>query len=119
MDRPLIHFEKKSFPIIKIYDDSFEIKAVDHWEFRAFDYTDIKEIKYYDPNNNWYTKLLLRFSSIATQWAAQDGYRYLKVYKNNNGYWNYILPEKFDFELIDFLKIIEFKIGSSILNIKE
>lgn len=57
MPELLYSYKKKGFPIIKIYPTHIEIKAIDHWEFRRFDYSDIKQIKYYDPNNNWYTKL--------------------------------------------------------------
>lgn len=103
----LYTYKKKGFPIIKIYPTYIEIKAIDYWEFRRFNYSDIKQIKYYDPNNNWYTKLALTFSSLITRIMAEKKYRYLRVIKHNDGYWNYNLPGTIDEELLDVLQEIE------------
>ena len=37
-----IVFEEKGYPIIKVYDDYFEIKAIDYWEFRKFDFSNLR-----------------------------------------------------------------------------
>ena len=39
-------FEERGYPIIKIYENYFEIKAIDYWEFRKFEYSNLKEMNY-------------------------------------------------------------------------
>lgn len=35
-NNPLAEFKIKGYPIIKVYENYFEIKAIDFWEFRKF-----------------------------------------------------------------------------------
>ena len=48
----LIVFEAKGYPIIKVYNDYFEIKAIDYWEFRKFEFNYVKKIELYKPSEN-------------------------------------------------------------------
>ena len=43
----LIVFEAKGYPIIKVYNDYFEIKAIDYWEFRKFEFNYVKKNELY------------------------------------------------------------------------
>lgn len=53
MKEPIV-FEAKGYPIIKVYKDYFEIKAIDYWEFRTFNYSEVKSIEIIDSRKKWY-----------------------------------------------------------------
>lgn len=59
MENEALVLHEKGYPIIKLYEDYFEIKAIDYWNFRTFRYSDIQEIKHYYANDNWWTKLYM------------------------------------------------------------
>ena len=42
-------FEEKGYPIIKIFKNHFEIKAIDFWNFRRFEYSELTELKIENP----------------------------------------------------------------------
>jgi len=105
-ENPLI-FEQKGFPSIKVFDKHFEIKAIDYWEFRAFNYSDIKEITHYNPNDKWWNKFYISTSFIAQIFSKNDPW-ILKVIKINGGDWTYKTSHKpnSDFEkIINRIKI--------------
>ena len=105
--KPQDLFKKPGFPEIKLFPDKFEIKDRSHWGFRSFDFSEVSKIKYYNPNKNWWTQLLVRFSSIPTRIAyEQNQYRYLRVYKHSGGYWNYPTKNTLDNDFISILKRI-------------
>jgi hypothetical protein len=104
---PIIHFKQKSFPELKVYTDYFEVKARDHWEFRTFKFSEVQKIRYYDPNNNWWTPIAILFTNLSTRVYTRKKYYYLRIYKNSGGYWNYITPEFVSLELISALRAIE------------
>ena len=64
-------------------------------------------MRYYDPNNNWWTRILILFSNLSMRVYAQKKYYYLRIYKNSGGYWNYITPEFVSLDLITALRKIE------------
>ncbi len=65
-------FEEKRFPSIKVFESHFEIRAIDYWEYRKFNYLEIKNIKHYNPNNNWYMKLYILSSLVAQIFSDTD-----------------------------------------------
>jgi len=95
-------FEEKGYPIIKVYKNSFEIKAIDFWDFRKFEYSDLKELKIVNPLDNWWCRLYVNTSWAGRMYAHTDPIT-LKVIKNNGGSWDYKFPNKVQ---IDFRKII-------------
>lgn len=107
-------FKKKGYPIIKVYKNYFEIKAIDFWEFRKFEYTDLKELKIVNPFNNWWYRLYVSISWEGRLFAHSDPIT-LKVIKNNNGSWDYKFPNKVQ---VDFRKII-LEINTRIIQVKE
>ena len=117
MKEPINQFKQKSFPELKVYADYFEVKARDHWEFRTFKFSEVQKIRYYDPNNNWWTRIALLFSRHYMQFYTQKKYYYLKIYKNTGGYWNYITPEFVSLELISALRAIEKRSENIILEL--
>lgn len=44
-------FNQETYPILKIYEDHFEIKAIDFWEFRQFEYSKVLSIECLNPNS--------------------------------------------------------------------
>jgi len=86
-------FKKKGYPIIKVYENYFEIKAIDFWEFRTFEYSDLKELKIVNPFNNWWYRLYVNISWQGRMFAYTDPIT-LKVMKNNGGSWDYKFPNK-------------------------
>lgn len=103
-----IVFEKDKFPIIKVYEDSLEIKAVDHWEFRKFPLERITSIEYYNPHDKWYNRILmfnyfeLFFNDIEPS--------LIKINLTNGGDWKYNCPYKKDRELIQFFRCLNVQI---------
>ena len=84
-------FEEKGYPIIKIYEGYFEIKAIDFWEFRKFEYSNLKELKIVNPFNNWWYRLYVKTSWAGIMFAQTDPIT-LKVIKPNGGSWDYNFP---------------------------
>lgn len=83
-------FYKKGFPTIKLYEDHFEIKAIDISSFRSFDYSEISKIKYFKEadKGNWFFMLW-----IQAFYASTDTFR-LKIVKQNAGDWEYETQSK-------------------------
>lgn len=83
-------FHKTGFPIIRLSDAFFEVKAIDYWEFRRFDYSEVVKIDYWKEadKGNW-----ALFGSIAHIYAATDTFQ-LKIFKNNGGEWTYKTKSK-------------------------
>ncbi len=96
MHYPDLIFELKGYPNIRIWKESFQIKAQDHWEYRTFYFEDIKSIRFYDPNDNWWTKLILAMSWRNRMLSEVRPYRYLDVIKHNGGKWRYVTPGAID-----------------------
>lgn len=114
MKEPIIQFKQKDFLELKVYANYFEVKARDHWEFRTFKFDEVQKIRYYDPNNNWWTKIAILFSNLSMLVYAQKKYYYLRIYKNSGGYWNYITPEFVSQDLITVLREIEKLSGNTL-----
>ena len=85
-------FNKKGFPIIKWFDDHFEVKAIDFWEFRSFNYSDVIKIDYYKNTDDYAlwptTYLLIKYFSPFN----------LKIVYPNGGDWTYKSPTKYNEE---------------------
>ena len=95
-------FNKKGFPIIKLRDDYFEIKAIDFWKFKTFKYSEILEIDYYQTNQKyWYLNILQVFS-----YSRFESYK-LKIFKKNGAVWTYNTAKLHDNEFDDFIKKIK------------
>jgi hypothetical protein len=117
LKKPTLQFKQKGFPELKVYTEHFEVKARDHWEFRTFKYSEVKKIRYYDPNNNWWTPIAMVFSRPYMSFYTEKKYYYLRIYKSSGGYWNYITPEFVSPDLIITLRHIEKRCGNSILEL--
>ena len=100
-------FKKRTYPTIELYHNSFQIKGRDNLSFRSFDFDEVEKIKYFDPNNNWWSKIILAFNKFSIPYWRNDKYRYLKIYKTNGGTWNYPMPYRIESELVEILKLIE------------
>ncbi len=109
MENHLLIFESKGYPTIKIYDDYFEIKAIDFSKFRKFEYSSIQKIKHCDPNDNWWTKIY-RLGSIAAHLFADDDPWILKIKKKNGGSWDYQTSPKPNLEFDQVIKLLETKL---------
>lgn len=101
-------FHKKGFPIIRLSDDFFEVKAIDYWEFRRFDYKEVVKIDYWKEadKGNW-----ALFGTIHLIYAATDTYQ-LKIFKDNGGDWTYKTKSKnSDPEFEEVIKRIKTRCG--------
>ncbi|MCR9173337.1 MAG: hypothetical protein NXI10_12630 [bacterium] len=105
MTNAMIEFRKEGFPIIRLSDEFFEVKAIDYWEFRRFKYKEVVKINYWKEadKGNW-----ILFGPIHQIYAGMDTYQ-LKIFKENGGDWTYKTRSKnsdTEFEaLIEQLKI--------------
>ena len=77
MKEPIV-FEAKGYPIIKVYTDYFEIKAIDYWEFRTFNFSEVKSIEIIDTRKKWYFQLYqVLFSTL--EFLLKKNLFYLKL----------------------------------------
>lgn len=111
-DTSLIVFEEKGFPSVKIYETRFEIRAIDYWEFRSFKYAEIKELKYFCPNNNWFNRLYISMSIAGRMFSKNDQW-ILKIVKSDKDVWEYKTSSKPNTEFRKALKIINEKVEVS------
>ncbi|SDF27787.1 hypothetical protein [Ulvibacter litoralis] len=109
-EEPLI-FEKKGFPSIKVFNEHFEIKAIDYWEFRTFNYSDIKEITHYNPNDKWWNKLYIMTSLTAQIFSKEDPW-ILKIIRINGGDWTYKTSYKSNSEFKKIINLIRLKLNN-------
>ncbi|TRZ43977.1 hypothetical protein [Robertkochia solimangrovi] len=98
MNQKTHNFESPGFPSIQIFEDHFEIKAIDHWEYRTFAYLAVKKIKYFNPNNQWWNRIM-----ITTSFFANNDPLILKIILKNGGDWTYVTSNKYN---PDFRKTI-------------
>lgn len=97
----MVEFKKPGFPIIKLHEDSFEIKAIDFWEFRTFLYSEVIKIKLYKSDSS------LFFGPISYLAIQEIEPFKLKIYKENGADWTYEAPAKEDPEFISFINEIK------------
>ncbi|MFD2561432.1 hypothetical protein [Aquimarina rubra] len=109
MEKDILVLEEKGFPVIKIYPDHFEVKAIDYSKYRTFYYSEIKDIKHYDPNNNWWTKLHI-MSSLTAQIFSKNDPWILKIIKKNGGDWTYKTSPKSNSEFNQTIQLLKMKL---------
>lgn len=102
-------FSKKSYPVIKLYDNYFEIKAIDYSKFRQFNYSELKEIKLIDHKQKWWFKLYSLTSFSSQIYSANDPIQ-LKIFKKNGGEWEYKTSNKYDSAFYSVINEINTKI---------
>lgn len=93
-----VEFKRSGFPIVRIYDESFEVKAIDFWNFRSFQFDKVKRIEYRKSNSAfWFGAFDELLQSIF------DPYR-LKIYLKDGSDWTYDTPREHS---DDFQKLVE------------
>ncbi|MBV2196666.1 MAG: hypothetical protein KUL78_09210 [Flavobacterium sp.] len=110
MKEPIV-FEVKGYPIIKVYDDYFEIKAIDYWEFRTFNYSEIKSIEIIDSRKKWYFQLYQVLFFNARIFAKQEPIL-LRITKRNDGFWDYSAKNEYNSDFNSILKELKIKISN-------
>jgi hypothetical protein len=108
-------FESKGFPTIKLYENYFEIKAIDYSKFGKFEYSELKELKLVNPKNKWWYKLYVSTSMPGRIFSKDDPIK-LKVIKQNNGDWEYQTSNKYNLEFRKIIKEINARIKNTIAN---
>ena len=109
MEEYPIIFENKGFPSIRIFDEHFEIKAIDFWEFRNFKYSEIKDITHYNPNEKWWNQLYILIFPTAQLFSKNDPW-ILKIIKNNDGDWTYKTSNESNSDFRKILNLLKTKI---------
>ena len=114
MKEPIV-FEEKGYPIIKVYKDYFEIKAIDYWEFRTFNYSEVKSIEIIDSRKKWYFQLyqILFFNARI---FAKDEPVLLRITRKNDGFWDYSAKNEHNSNFNSILKELKkgFQINSQL-----
>lgn len=103
-------FNEKGYPIIKIFENHFEIKAIDFWKFRSFNYNELKEVKVIDFKEKWWYRLYISTSLSAMFFSENDPIK-LKVVKLNKGDWEYKSSCKYNLEFNQVINFINRKIN--------
>jgi hypothetical protein len=94
-------FEIKGYPIIKLFETHFEIKAIDYWEYRIFKYSDLKKVTLINPMDKWWNKINSQ-NLLSLIFSGDDPF-YLQVSKIKGSGWKYQCSNKTN---IEFNKII-------------
>ena len=108
MKEPIV-FKAKGYPIIKVYNDYFEIKAIDYWEFRVFKFYEIELVEAINPQKNWFNQLFNTLSPIARKYATEEPL-ILRVTKKNQGVWDYKIPNKYNEDFNEIIRLINSKV---------
>jgi hypothetical protein len=103
-------YEEKGFPTIKIFEDHFEIKAIDYWEFKTFRYADIKEVRHYDPLKKWWIQIFFINRHTISYKFSKDSPWTLFIIKNKGANWKYKTSHKRSLEFKQVIKIIRNKL---------
>ncbi len=91
------NFYKVGFPTINVYVDYFEVKAIDHNQYRRFNFSEIASVKYFKGGGNWPIWPLIHI--LQNKFEPHK----LKIVKKNGGDWTYDAPPKFDKDFNDFV----------------
>jgi len=102
-------FEKKGYPTLKVYENYFEIKAIDYSEFRRFEFSNLKKIAIEDIKEKWWYKLYT-LSSLAAQVYAKDDPVLLIIINKNNGIREYKTSNKTNLNFKEIISLINSKI---------
>ena len=107
IEDPLI-FEKNGFPIIKVFEEYFEVKAIGFWDFRTFKYSEVKEFDYYNPNEKWWN-IFFNLGGWTTFFDHLEP-SIFKIKKNNGSTYEYKCPNEKNKELMELIKLLKSKV---------
>jgi len=110
IEEPLT-FEKEGCPIIRVHNSFFEVKAIDFWNYRSFEYSEVKEFEYYNPNDKWWNKIFILGTWEALFFEDLEP-SIFKVTKTNGGTYKYKCPYKLDKDLKKIIALLKEKIQS-------
>jgi hypothetical protein len=99
-------FKKNGYPEILINETSFDIKAIDYWEFRSFNFNEVKSIDIINPQSTWYNRLYFVLSLTARIFAKDDPLL-LRIIKKNEGVWEYNFKSEYNLEFRNTIKFIK------------
>lgn len=102
-------FSKNNFPIIEVEETEFRIKAIDYWEFRVFMFYEIESVEVINPQKNWFNQLFNTLSPIARKYATEEPL-ILRVTKKDQGIWDYKIPNKYDEDFNEIIRLINSKV---------
>lgn len=108
MKEPIV-FESKGYPIIKVYNDYFEIRAIDYWEFRKFEFNNVKKIELYKPSEK-ISPLTLSVISIFQHIFEKLEPNKLIITLQNDGNWEYLSSNKYNEKFNEIIKQIKSKV---------
>lgn len=108
MKEPIV-FKVKGYPIIKVYDDYFEIKAIDYWEFRKFEFNKVKKIELYKPSEK-ISPITLSVISIFKHLFEKHDPNKLIITLQNDGNWDYLSSNKYNEDFNEIIRLIKSKI---------
>ena len=108
MKEPIV-FEAKGYPIIKVYNDYFEIKAIDYWEFKKFEFNYVKKIELYKPSEN-ISPITLSIYSIFKHLFEKHEPNKLIITLQNEGNWEYLSSNKYNEDFNKIIRLINSKI---------
>ena len=112
MKKNYLKFNEKGYPSINVYENYFEIKDIDYWEFRKFNYAEIKNVVLTNPNESFWKRLYIA-TSYAGRIFAKDDLWSLKVILKNGGDWKYNASAKYSIEFRKIIKLINKNISLS------
>jgi len=100
-----LKFNEKGYPSINVYENYFEIKDIDFWEFRKFNYSETKNVILINPNKSWWKRLYIATSYAGRVFAKNDPWS-LKVNLKKGGDWKYKASAKYSIEFRKIIKLI-------------
>lgn len=108
MKEPIV-FKTKGYPIIKVYNDYFEIKAIDYWEFRKFEFNKVKKIELYKPSEK-ISPFTLSVISIFQHLFEKHEPNKLIITLQNDGNWEYLSSNKYNENFNEIIRLLNSKV---------
>ncbi len=106
-----IVFEEDGHPKLRVYEDHFEVKDVDYWEFRSFTYDEVKSVEFVDPRHYWWNQFIMATSILANLFARK-GPESIRVKLIKGGDWTYRIMKLPTEELREVVREIRRRIKS-------
>lgn len=99
-------FSKDRFPLIKLHPDCFEIKAIDYWEYRTFNHSEVISVQYFNEGDEWW------FWPIISVMQSRFGSFKLKIVTKSGSDWVYHTASTYNKEFAAVIDEIKKRSGS-------
>lgn len=108
---PESSFEQVGYPSIRIYDDRFEFKAVNFWEFRPYYYAELKSLSISHPRDSIWGEI--RYGTSGRIYTDYEDPSILKIVKRSGAKRTYRVHHSPSEEFLALIESINERIAQS------